>query len=112
MKCSDPLAVEGVSQCYISLMKLTPKGLAELHDSPSRRAMSESRVARQGGRSLAFYATLGEYDFVQVFEMPSNQAMMQYVLTARRDGYVEPLVLPAFSHEDFDRILANLAVLT
>lgn len=111
MRCSGPAPAEGIPQCYIALMKLTPKGLAELHDSPSRRAMSESRVAERGGRSLAFYATLGEYDFVQVFEMPDNLAMMQYVLTARRDGYVEPLVLPAFSHEDFDRILAKLPVL-
>ena len=83
-------------QKYISLMKLTEKGLLELGDSPKRREVSEARVAAVGGRSLAFYAVMGAYDFVQVFEMPDNEAMMRYVLTARRDGHVDPLILPAF----------------
>ncbi len=64
---------------YISLMRLTKAGLAELGDSAKRREVSEARVAALGGRSLAFYAVMGPYDFVQVFEMPSNEAMMQYV---------------------------------
>jgi uncharacterized protein with GYD domain len=94
---------------YISLMKLTAKGLAELHDSPRRRQVSEQRVAALGGRSLAFYATLGPYDFVQVFEMPGEEAMLQYSLVARRDGFVEPLILPAFSAETASRIIGSLA---
>ncbi len=94
---------------FISLMKLTAKGLAELPDSHSRRKRSEARVAALGGRSFAFYATLGPYDFVQVFEMPSNEAMMQYVLTARRDGHVEPLILPAFDTLGYGAILERIA---
>ena len=93
---------------FVSLMRLTAKGLAELPDSPSRRKRSEERVAALGGRSVAFYATLGPYDFVQVFEMPSNEAMMQYVLTARRDGHVEPLILPAFDPAGYGAILQRM----
>lgn len=90
---------------YVSLMRLTQKGLTELSDSAKRRKVSEDRVAALGGRSIAFYALLGNYDFMQVFEMPSNEAMMQYVLTARRDGHVEPLILPAFDTETYGQIL-------
>ena len=96
-------------QRYMSLMRLTAKGLAELSDSASRRRTSEERVAALGGRSIAFYALLGTYDFVQIFEMPSNEAMMQYVLTARRDGHVEPLVLPAFDTESYGGIVDRIA---
>lgn len=92
-------------QKYVSLMRLTQKGLDELTDSAKRRKVSEDRVAALGGRSIAFYALLGNYDFMQVFEMPSNEAMMQYVLTARRDGHVEPLILPAFDTETYGQIL-------
>ncbi|AOF93472.1 MULTISPECIES: GYD domain-containing protein [Rhizobiaceae] len=92
-------------QKYVSLMRLTQKGLVELTDSAKRRKVSEDRVAALGGRSIAFYALLGTYDFMQVFEMPSNEAMMQYVLTARRDGHVEPLILPAFDTETYGQIL-------
>jgi uncharacterized protein with GYD domain len=94
-----------VPQKYISLMKLTSKGLLELTDSSKRREVSETRVAALGGQSLAFYAVMGSYDFVQIFEMPSNEAMMQYVLTARRDGHVEPLILPAFDPEMWSSIV-------
>lgn len=93
---------------YVSLMRLTAKGLAELAGSPARRKVSEERVAALGGRSLAFYATLGPYDFVQVFEMPSNEAMMQYVLAARRDGFVDPLILPAFDPPTFGAIVERV----
>ena len=95
-------------QLYISLMRLTAKGLAELGDSVARRKVSEARVAALGGRSVAFYATLGPYDFVQVFEMPSNAAMMEYVLTARRDGFVDPLILPAFDPMTYGDIVARV----
>ncbi|PTE07941.1 GYD domain-containing protein [Mesorhizobium helmanticense] len=96
------------SRLYISLMRLTDKGLAELAGSPDRRKVSEERVAALGGKSLAFYATLGAYDFVQVFEMPDNEAMLQYVLTARRDGFVEPLILPAFDPPTFGAIVERV----
>ena len=93
------------AQKYVSLMRLKQKGLAELTDSAKRRKVSEDRVAAHGGRSISFYAQLGNYEFRQVFEMPSNEAMMQYVLTARRDGHVEPLILPAFDTEIYGQIL-------
>ncbi|HEV7317228.1 MAG TPA: GYD domain-containing protein [Ensifer sp.] len=96
-------------QRYISLMRLTAKGLAELADSGSRRKVSEDRVAALGGRSVAFYATLGTYDFVQVFEMPDNASMMQYVLTARRDGFVDPLILPAFDSHTYGDIVGRVS---
>ena len=96
------------NQKYVSLMRLTQKGLTELTDSAKRRKVSEDRVAALGGRSIAFYALLGPYDFMQVFEMPSNEGMMQYVLTARRDGHVEPLILPAFDTDTYGQILTAI----
>ncbi len=96
-------------QHYVALLRLTPKGLENLDDSAARRKTSEERVAALGGRSIAFYITLGTYDFIQVFEMPNNASMMQYVLSARRDGFVEPLVLPAFDTETFNSIVNNIS---
>lgn len=92
----NDVQLKSSAQKYISLMKLTAKGLAELADSGKRRQVSEERVAALGGRSIAFYAVMGTYDFIQVFEMPNSEAMMEYVLTARRDGHVDPLILSAF----------------
>jgi uncharacterized protein with GYD domain len=81
---------------FISLMRLTQRGLDEIANSPERARVSRERVEDLGGRSVALYATMGAYDFVQIFEMPSETAMMQYLLVARQDGHVDPVVLRAF----------------
>ena len=93
---------------YVSLMRLTEKGLDELRNSPERGRIARERVEALGGRSVCFYATMGPYDFVQVFEMPDETSMMQYALTARRDGYVDPLILPAFDTAEWAGIIDAL----
>lgn len=90
---------------FISLMRLTQRGLDELPNSPERGRTSKERVERLGGRSIALYATMGPYDFVQIFEMPDEKRMMEYVMTARRDGHVEPIILPAFAGDDWSAIV-------
>lgn len=93
---------------FISLMRFTQRGLDELRNSPERGRISKERVEQLGGRSLSLYATMGKYDFVQVFEMPDEARMMQYVLTARRDGHVDPLILPAFDTQSWSTIIGTL----
>lgn len=93
---------------FISLMRYTQKGLSEIEGSTERAKLSAERVERLGGRSTDFYLTMGAYDLVQVFEMPSEQAMMRYLLTARADGYVDPLVLRAFPAAEYREIIGSL----
>jgi uncharacterized protein with GYD domain len=38
--------------------------------------------------------------------MPDDVAMMQYVLRARADGFVEPLIMRAFDGGEYAAILA------
>ena len=40
--------------------------------------------------------------------MPSNEAMMEYLLKARQDGYVDPIVLPAFDVESYGNIVKTI----
>ncbi|MEZ5774493.1 MAG: GYD domain-containing protein [Hyphomicrobiaceae bacterium] len=93
---------------FISLMRYTEKGLREIKGSTERARLSAERVEKLGGRSTDFYLTMGAYDLVQVFEMPSEESMMRYLLTARADGYVDPLVLRAFPAADYRRIVESL----
>ena len=94
---------------YICLMRFTQRGLAEIRDSTARAAVSKTRVEKLGGRSVSFYLTMGAYDVVQIFEMPSEAAMMEYLLTARSDGHVDPLVLPAFDEAQYGAIIQAVA---
>lgn len=92
---------------YLSLMRFTQKGLEALADSPDRVATSRRRVEALSGRSLGFWLTMGPYDCVQLFEMPDDAAMMQYLLRARADGFVEPLVMRAFDDIEYAAIVAG-----
>lgn len=93
---------------FISLMRMTQKGLSDLKNSPERGRISKERVECLGGRSLGLFATMGDYDFVQIFEMPSESLMMEYLLTARRDGHVEPLILRAFDTTEWSGIIDRI----
>lgn len=94
---------------FISLMRLTQRGLDEIAHSQRRGRLSRERAETLGGRSVAFYATMGAYDFVQVFEMPDEATMMQYLITARRDGHVDPVILRAFDGDEWGSIVTSAA---
>jgi len=96
---------------YISLMRFTQRGLATLADSPDRVATSRRRVEALSGRSLGFWLTMGPHDCVQIFEMPDDVAMMQYLLRARADGFVEPLVMRAFDDAEYASVIAGTTAL-
>jgi len=66
--------------------------------------LSRQRVEAMGGRSECLFATMGPYDLVQIFEMPSDAAMMEYVMVARRDGFVDPVILKAFDNDQWIKI--------
>ena len=92
---------------FISLMRLTQRGLDEIAHSPLRGRVSRERVERLGGSSVSLYATMGAYDFVQVFKMPNEATMMQYLILARQDGHVDPVVLQAFDSDEWSQIVAS-----
>ncbi len=94
---------------FVSLMRLTQRGLDSIQNSPHRAAVSKQRVEAQGGRSVCFFATMGPYDFVQIFEMPSEAAMLEYVTIARHDGFVDPLILRAFEEEEWASITESVS---
>ena len=52
---------------------------------------------------------MGPYDFVQIFEMPSEVAMMEYVTIARRDGFVDPVILRAFESDEWESITESVS---
>ena len=49
---------------YISLMKFTPKALADLKGSPSRLTEAKTAAQKMGIKVLGVWRTMGEYDMV------------------------------------------------
>ena len=91
---------------YILLSRLSTQGVQTLKSNPDRLREVNKDVEELGARVLHQWATLGEFDFVNVVEAPDTQtiAKVSVALAARGSARLE--TLPAL---EIDELLAALA---
>jgi uncharacterized protein with GYD domain len=80
---------------YLMLTTLTPQGVQTLKANPSRLREVNRDVEELGARVLHQWATLGEYDFVNVVEAPdaATIAKVSLALGARGSSKLQSLEL-------------------
>jgi len=90
---------------YILLSTLTQQGVQTLKSNPERLRQVNEDIAELGCTVLHQWATLGEFDFVNVVEAPdvATVAKVSVALGARGSTRIE--TLPALDVEDFLRAL-------
>ncbi len=93
---------------YIALMNLTEQGVKTMHDSAARSERGKALMQKLGGRIKDYYMTMGQYDFVVVFEAPSDEAMAQFLLEVGSWGAVRSTTLKAFTKPEYMKILSAL----
>jgi len=86
---------------FILLSTLTQQGVQTLKSNPERLRAVNKDVEELGCRVLHQWATLGEFDFVNVVEAPdiASIAKVSIALAARGSTKIE--TLPALDVEDF-----------
>jgi uncharacterized protein with GYD domain len=86
---------------FILLTTLTQQGIQTLKSNPERLRQVNHDVEELGCRVLHQWATLGEFDFVNVVEAPdvATVAKMSVALSARGSTKIE--TLPALEIEEF-----------
>ena len=86
---------------YILLSRLSQQGVQTLKSNPERLGEVNRDVEELGAKVLHQWATLGEFDFVNVVEAPDTAtiARVSVALTAR--GSTKIHTLPALSIEEF-----------
>jgi len=93
---------------YIALMKLTEQGIKDIKTFPQRLEAAKKGMAAVGGKMVAFYSVLGEYDYVAVTEFPSDEVGMGFLLTLGGLGNVRTTTLKAFTEKEFIGIVKKL----
>jgi uncharacterized protein with GYD domain len=93
-----------VSQ-FVVLGRFTEEGVRNIETLPQRREAMRQGIARLGGRVLALFYTLGEYDWVLAAEMPSDAAALTGLLELARSGGSRTVTLKAFTDQEFDAAL-------
>jgi uncharacterized protein with GYD domain len=93
---------------YVILMNFTEQGVKTIKESPARVKAMYKAVEAAGGRILALYATMGQYDLVAIAEGPSDEVTLLQLLGLGMAGNVRTTTLKAFTMEEFAAIVGKL----
>lgn len=93
---------------YVVLVNYTDEGMRTIKDSPSRADKVRQMLEAAGGAVKHLYLTMGEYDFVIVFEAPNDETMARVLLETGRLGTVRTKTMRAFSKEVYEDLVASL----
>ncbi len=86
---------------YIMLSTLTDEGATTIKERPDRIREVNVEIEALGAKVLLQYATLGQYDFVNIVQAPDNEtiALVSAELSSR--GRIRLQTLPAIPIDDF-----------
>ncbi|EHN12366.1 hypothetical protein PAI11_07430 [Patulibacter medicamentivorans] len=86
---------------YVLLTRLSPDGVQTIKNNPQRIREVNKEVEALGASVTAQWATLGQYDFVNIVEAPDEQtiARVSLELSSRGTGSFETLT--AIPIDDF-----------
>jgi len=81
------------------LTTLTDNGREAVQEDPERLREINKEVEYMGVKILSQYALLGQYDFVNIVEAPSNEAMAKLAIRLSVKGTFQTLTLAAITIE-------------
>ena len=93
---------------YISLLNYTDQGIRNAKGSPERQQQAEDQLRQLGGRFIENYLTMGEYDYVLVWEAPDDETAARFMLTLGSAGNIRTKTLKAFPRDQAQSILRSL----
>ena len=93
---------------YISLMNLTEQGVKDIKNAPQRVEEAVKGLEAIGGKLVAFYTVMGEYDYVGIAEAPSDEVAMTFLMGLGAAGNVRTTTLKAFTAEQFAEMVKKL----
>ena len=86
---------------YILLSKLTDEGWKTVKERPERIKEVNRELEAFGVKVLSQYATLGEYDFVNVVEAADNKTIAQVSIELGSRGTIQITTIPAIPIDEF-----------
>jgi uncharacterized protein with GYD domain len=86
---------------YIALITLSDKGRKAIKEDPARIKANNREIEAMGVKVLAQYATLGQYDFVNIFEAKSDEEIFKAAVNLSGKGVDQAQTLVAMHIDDF-----------
>jgi uncharacterized protein with GYD domain len=92
---------------YIALVKWTEDGIKTVREAPKRVEAVRKMAHRFGGNTTVYY-TMGEYDLVNIVEMPSDEAYNKFTLWLGSQGMVRTRSLKAWTSDEAAKMLSEI----
>jgi len=92
---------------FILLSTLSQQGIQTLKSNPERLRQVNHDVEELGAKVLHQWATLGEFDFVNIVEAPDLETVAKVSVALGARGSTRIQTLPALEIEDFLRTLSS-----
>jgi uncharacterized protein with GYD domain len=92
---------------FIMISRLTPDGVQTIKTNPQRIKEVNHEIEQLGAEVKEQWATLGQFDFVNVVEAPDEQTMARISLELGSRGTAKYESLPAIPVDDFISALSE-----
>jgi uncharacterized protein with GYD domain len=90
---------------YIMMTNLTDEGRKTVKSNPHRIKEVNKEVEAMGVKIIAQYVTLGQYDFINVIDAPSNEIVAKVATELGSRGTLQTMTFPALTLDDFIKAL-------
>ena len=86
---------------YLMLTTLTDEGRKTIKQKPERIKEVNKEVESMGVKILAQYALLGQYDFANILEAPSNEVISKVAVELGSRGTLQTMTVPGMQLDEF-----------
>ena len=93
---------------YISLVNYTAKGIQNIKESPNRLDAVKKLCQSMNAKVEDFFLTMGRYDIVLIVEAPNAETVAKIILAITSKGAVSTETLPAFTEDEYRKIISEL----
>jgi uncharacterized protein with GYD domain len=93
---------------YITLLNWTEQGMGKIKDSSKRLDAGRKAFKKAGCELKDVYLTMGSYDLVCVIQAPDGETAARAILSLGATGNVRTLTLPAFTEDEYRKIIGSL----
>ena len=86
---------------YVMITTLTDEGRQTIRANPERIKEVNKEVEAMGVKILAQYALLGQYDFINVLDAPSNEAISKVATELGARSTLQTITMATMTLDDF-----------
>ena len=90
---------------YVMMTNLTDEGRKTVKSNPQRIKEVNKEVEAMGVKILAQYVLLGQYDFINILEAPSNEKVARVATELSSRGTLQTTTLAAMTLDDYIKSL-------